>query len=215
MRGGRITTTTQSNYRMFCECLCNKKVPIALIFTGLEREVEMQDWWKRNETHIMHYGIKSDGHACITVVQDDTPGEDLKYTELQKKIRELLKPCALKSAAFRLEAYSWFARLAQSMRTLIIKQTVPTKRNVMRVLVQRCKLDPETAKKIVEMLERNDTKAEEDGQGENKTIGAPTDPAGEGNKKQGEEDGNRNDRQSGGDKSVAGIQDLPANPSEK
>ncbi|KAF8441410.1 P-loop containing nucleoside triphosphate hydrolase protein [Boletus edulis BED1] len=91
MRGGRITATTQSNYRLFCECLCSTKVPIALVFTGLEREVEMEDWWLRNKNHIEHYGIKSNGHACITAVQDDTPGEDLKYTESQRKIRELLK----------------------------------------------------------------------------------------------------------------------------
>ncbi|KIK27911.1 hypothetical protein PISMIDRAFT_674234 [Pisolithus microcarpus 441] len=38
MRGGRITATAQSNYRLFHEFLCDRKVPIALIFTGLERE---------------------------------------------------------------------------------------------------------------------------------------------------------------------------------
>ena len=208
MRGGRISATTQSNYRMFCECLYNKKVPIALVFTGLEREVDMEDWWKRKETHILQYGIKSNGHACITAVQDDTSGEDLKYKESEKKIRELLKSCAFQREAFQPETYSWFARLAQSMRTFIEKQKVPTNRNVLRVLVQRCKLDPETAKKIVEMMERNDTKAEDD-QGENKMIEAPTDPADEENTKNGEEDGNRNDGPGGGDKSMAGNQGLP------
>ncbi|KAF8557972.1 hypothetical protein OG21DRAFT_78982 [Imleria badia] len=130
MRGGRITATTQSNYRLFCECLCNTKVPIALVFTGLEREVEMEDWWTRNKSHIEHYGIKSDGHACVTAVQDDTPGEDLKYTESQKRIRELLKTCALKNDAFLLEPHSWFAKLGKGMKSFIEKHRNPKRRDI-------------------------------------------------------------------------------------
>ncbi|KAI9572095.1 hypothetical protein HD554DRAFT_1628386 [Boletus coccyginus] len=160
MRGGRITATTQSNYRLFCECLCNTKVPIALVFTGLEREVEMEDWWTRNKTHIEHYGIKSDGHACITAVQDEIPGEDLKYMESQKRIRELLKTCALKNEAFQPEPHSWFAKLGKGMKSFIEKHKNPKRRDVMRVLTHRCKLDPETARRIAEMMEKGDTDPE-------------------------------------------------------
>lgn len=156
MRGGRITATTQSNYRLFCECLCSTKVPIALVFTGLEREEEMEDWWRRNKNHIEHYGIKSDGHACITAVRDDTPGEDLKFTESQKKIRDLLKDCALKNDAFMLEAESWFGKLGKGMRSFIAKHRSPKKKDVLKVLTQRCKLDPDTAKRIAEMMEKGD-----------------------------------------------------------
>ena len=157
MRGGRITATTLSNYRLFCECLCYTKVPTALVVTGLEREVEMEDWWMRHKTHIEHYGIKSDGHACITTVQDEAPGEDLKYMESQKRIRELLKTCALKNEAFLPELHSWFAKLGEGMRSFIEKNRNPKRRDVMRVLTNRCKLDPETARKIAEMMKKGDT----------------------------------------------------------
>ncbi|KAF9222624.1 hypothetical protein BS17DRAFT_818427 [Gyrodon lividus] len=90
MRGGRITATVQSNYRLFCEFLCNKKVPVALVFTGLEREVDMENWWTRNESHIRRYGIHSVSHACITAVRDDTSGQDDKYVKSERMIRELL-----------------------------------------------------------------------------------------------------------------------------
>ena len=106
VRRRRITATTLSNYRLFCECLCNTKVPIALVFTGLEREVEMEDWWMRNKTYIEYHGIKSDGHACIATFQDETPREDLKYTELQQRIGELLKTCALENEAFLPELHT-------------------------------------------------------------------------------------------------------------
>jgi GTPase SAR1 family protein len=37
-RGERVTATTQSNYRLFCECLCNTKVPIALVSPASRRK---------------------------------------------------------------------------------------------------------------------------------------------------------------------------------
>jgi hypothetical protein len=166
MRGGRITATTQSNYRLFCECLCNTKVPIALVFTGLEREVKMEDWWTRNKTHIEHYGIKSDDHACITAVQDEAPGEDLKYMESQERIRELLKTCALKNEAFLPEPHTWFAKLGKGMRSFIEKHRNPKRRDVMRVLTHRCKLDPETARKIADMMEKGDTETKDENKDE-------------------------------------------------
>ena len=156
MRGGRITATTQSNYRLFCECLCNTKVPIALVFTGLEREEKMEDWWTRNKTHIEHYGIKSDGHACITAVQDDT-GEEHKYEESQETIRKLLKTCAIKGEAFSLESYSWFAGFMRKMKGFVPAKKSPKKKDVLKVLTNRCKLDAETAKRIAEMMDKSDT----------------------------------------------------------
>ncbi|KAH0827609.1 hypothetical protein J3R83DRAFT_4334 [Lanmaoa asiatica] len=130
MRRGRITATTQSNYRLFCEVLCSTKVPIALVFTGFEKEVEMEDWWTRNRTHIEYYGIKSDGHACITAIQDDTLREDLKYAVSQKRMRELLKNCALKNKTFSPDLHPWFARIGKGLRSFIAKHRNPRRRDV-------------------------------------------------------------------------------------
>ena len=165
VRGGRMTAATQSNYQLFCECLCNTKVPIALVFTGLEREVEMEDWWTRNKTHIEHYGIKSHGHACITAVQDEAPGDD-KYMQSRERIRELLKTCALKNEAFSPESHTWFAKFGKGMKSFIKNHGNPKRRDVMRVLTNRCKLDPETARKIVDMMEKGETETTDGNQDE-------------------------------------------------
>ena len=166
VRARRITATTQSIYRLFCECLCNTKVPIALVFTGLEREVEMEDWWTRNKIHIGHYGIRGDGHACIVAVQEDTPGEDLKYIESQIRIRELLKTCARKTEAFLPEPYtsSWFVKLGKGMRSSIEKNRSQKRRGVVWVLTRRCRLNPETARKIAVMMEKFDTETKDENQ---------------------------------------------------
>ena len=159
MRRGKITANALNNYRLFYECLCNTKVPIGLVVTGLETEVEMEDWWTRNKTPIEHYGIKSHGHACITAVQDEVPGGGLKYMESQKKIRELLKTCAPKNEAFAFlpEPHTWFAELGKGMKSFIEKHRNPKTRDVVRVLTNRCKLDRETARKIADMMEKDDT----------------------------------------------------------
>lgn len=160
LRGGRITATTQSNYRLFCECLCDTKVPIALVFTGLEREEVMENWWMRNRKHIEDYGIKSDGHACITAVQDDTPG-DHKYEQSQEIIRELLKKCARKTEAYSPESLPWFLRLALGMKGFIAGKKRPKGKDYMKVLTQRCKLDEGTARRIADMMKRDETEKNE------------------------------------------------------
>ncbi|KAG6378084.1 hypothetical protein JVT61DRAFT_13767 [Boletus reticuloceps] len=170
MRAGEITATTQSNYRLFSECLCSTKVPVALVFTGLGKETEMEDWWVRHKTRIEHYGIKSNGHACITAVQDDTPGEDLKYTESQRKIRELLKTCALQNEDFSLEPHPLSARLGRGLRGFIEKHRNPKRRGVMGVLTHRCKLDLETARRIASMIEKGDAETKDENQDEQGEI---------------------------------------------
>ncbi|KIJ67585.1 hypothetical protein HYDPIDRAFT_84019, partial [Hydnomerulius pinastri MD-312] len=56
IRGGRITATTQHNYRLFYEFLCCRLVPVALVITNLESETPMDDWWERNSQEFTRYG---------------------------------------------------------------------------------------------------------------------------------------------------------------
>ncbi|KAG1829387.1 hypothetical protein DFJ58DRAFT_875726 [Suillus subalutaceus] len=64
VRAGRVTATLQSNYRLFHEFLCEKKIPIVLATTNLEREKRMEDWWERNKGAFDNYQIKVVGH-CV------------------------------------------------------------------------------------------------------------------------------------------------------
>ncbi|KAF9245046.1 hypothetical protein BU15DRAFT_41651, partial [Melanogaster broomeanus] len=163
MHGGRITETMRSNYRLFCEFLCNKKVPIALVFTGLEREERMENWWVRNARNVEYYGIRSVGHACITAVRDNTFGQDDKYQESVRTVRELLVKHALENNnAFLLESQSWLVMVGKRMRSLVTKKSNPKRNDMVTVLTTRCHLDSDTANKIADLM-RN-------GKGEPKTI---------------------------------------------
>ncbi|KIJ08052.1 hypothetical protein PAXINDRAFT_89446, partial [Paxillus involutus ATCC 200175] len=150
MRGGKITPTVQSNYRLFCEFLCNSKVPVALVCTDLERGTVMEDWWKRNESNIKSNGIHSVGHACITAVRDHTPGQAEKDTTSEKTIRELLVNCALKDSAFHMDSLSWLAMMGRRMMGLI--RGIPKRKDIVKVLTKHCGLDADTAKRVAELM---------------------------------------------------------------
>ena len=146
MRGNRITATTQSNYRLFYEVLCNKKVPIALVITHLERERRMEDWWERNEASIVRYGIQSVGHACVTGVGDNVQ----KYKESKAAMSHLLSQHDNRGR-FSMPPEPWFIRLLQGLASLFSTST-PAAKDVARILMKRCGLDPETASRLAGQL---------------------------------------------------------------
>ena len=158
IRATRLTATIQSNYRLFSEVVPPTKVPIALVFTGLEGEIKMEDWWTRNKTVIERYGLRNDGHACVTGVTDRTHRQDLNYAESQKTIRELLKRCCLKTSASLPppEPRDWFLRLENVMQAFVDKNRKPTRGDLMNMLSTRLKLDSKTVKEFLDIMERGD-----------------------------------------------------------
>ncbi|KAI9572107.1 P-loop containing nucleoside triphosphate hydrolase protein [Boletus coccyginus] len=147
IRGSRITATTQGNYRLFHEVLCNKEVPIALVVTNLERETRMEDWWVRNEGYIKMYGIHSVGHACVTGIE-----EDEKYGESKDALRDLLLSQLNNRRRFSMHPDSWFARLLAGLGSFLQSRNPPKGEKMVRTLVKRCNMDGETARRLASLL---------------------------------------------------------------
>ncbi|KAL4074296.1 P-loop containing nucleoside triphosphate hydrolase protein [Scleroderma yunnanense] len=155
MRGGRITATVQSNYRLFHEFLCNKQVSIALIFTGLEREQKMEDWWYRNHKNIEKYGIHSRGHACITAVQDpDDPDQVAKYEESRETLLALLQGCTKDGTPMVMDTTNWLAMFLWRMKSLLPKKRHPKPKDYTRILIKRCNMEPEAAERVAALIKR-------------------------------------------------------------
>jgi GTPase Era involved in 16S rRNA processing len=91
VRAGAFTTTLQINYRLFYEWLCEKKVPIVLVLTGLEREQNMEDWWTRNERIFTKYEIHVADHACITAANRLYGRHEMLYEESRRLVRDLVR----------------------------------------------------------------------------------------------------------------------------
>jgi len=119
--GNRIRATALSNYRPFYEVLCNKKVPVALVITHLERERRMEDWWERNEARILGYGIRSVGHACVTGLSDNGG----KSRESRDAMWHLLSQHDNRSR-FSLPPEPWLIRLFQWFASLLPTGTSST-----------------------------------------------------------------------------------------
>ena len=75
IRNTRLTRALKRNYDLFYVTVCRKKVPVALVVTGLEhQEGEMETWWTENEAALQRHGMRFDAHACVTTldVKDQT-----------------------------------------------------------------------------------------------------------------------------------------------
>jgi hypothetical protein len=107
---GRITEKTHSNYKLFYEVFCGKAVRIVLVMTGMENEEDLQDWWLRNEGHYTKYGMKFDGHACVTTFKGKEGRHQKEYDKSKTMIEELIVENS-KEQPWKIDQESWFQRV--------------------------------------------------------------------------------------------------------
>jgi len=156
VRAGRVTATLQSNYRLFHEFLCEKKVPIVLAITNLEREHRMEDWWERNRATFAKYDIEVAGHACITAANRlDGRHKDL-YEESRITIRNLVKKCAADG-----QKRAWmggdnlFVSLMRKQKALLTGGSHVKRKDLVPRLTKRCGLSTDVAKHLANMIKQN------------------------------------------------------------
>ncbi|KIM63739.1 hypothetical protein SCLCIDRAFT_1213887 [Scleroderma citrinum Foug A] len=153
LRRARITATVQSNYRLFHEFLCDKRVPIAFIFTGLEKEQKVEDWWSRNQRDIKKYGIHSVADARITAVHDlDDPDQVAQYRESRKAVLGILSEWT-KKGPMVMDTQHWLAMFLARMATLVPQKRRPKRKDYTRVLIKRCGMEPHAAKSLTHLIE--------------------------------------------------------------
>lgn len=148
MRGNRVTATTQRNYRLFYEVLCKSQVPIALVITHLEREPDMNAWWTRNLSGLEKYGIKPAGHACVTGL----PAHG-KYAESKVNIERMLRGYN-GQGKYVMPADSWFIEFLRFFGLFAPPKKDLKKRELLKVLTKRCKMNPKIAQELAERLAR-------------------------------------------------------------
>ncbi|KAG6334234.1 hypothetical protein ID866_4852 [Astraeus odoratus] len=149
MRGARITRTVQSNYRLFYEMFCEKQVPVGLVITFLEREEDMEDWWRRNQKSLNDYGMKSVGHACVTGLPNLDPPR--KYLLSRAALFGMLTDCD-KFGKYSMPPDVWFKRLIKSMK-FFVGGSLPKGDRLTRALMTRGGLPEEYAVRLRRHLE--------------------------------------------------------------
>ncbi|KAG2153905.1 P-loop containing nucleoside triphosphate hydrolase protein, partial [Suillus clintonianus] len=157
VRAGRVTATLQNNYRLFHEFLCEKKVPIVLAITGLERELRMEDYWERNKGIFSRYQIQVAGHACITAADRlDGRHKDL-YEESRVTIRNLVEQFTADG-----QKQAWmggdnlFVSLMRKLKELLVGSSHVRRRDLVPHLTKRCGMSREVAKQLADMIKQDE-----------------------------------------------------------
>jgi predicted GTPase len=151
-----ITATTQSNYRLFNTFLCEKKVPIVLAITNLEREKRMEDWWERNHGTFDKYQIQVAGHACITAANRLDSRHKQLYEESRITIRNLVK----EFTADELKR-TWrggdglFVSFMRRLKELLSVGSHVRRKDLVPHLTKRCGISSGTAKQLANMIKKD------------------------------------------------------------
>jgi len=156
VRAGRFTSTILNNYRLFYECLCEKKVPIVLVLTGLEREQKMDDWWTKYKPTFDKYDIVVDGHACITAVNGPDETQQRLYEESRRLVRNLVTHCTSTDDGYKVEDGSkggkkskgvneWLKMFISRLLELLPGNHTLKKKDIVHVLTKRCGMPQQAA----------------------------------------------------------------------
>jgi predicted GTPase len=156
MRAGRISGMLQSNYRLFHEFLCEKKVPIVLAITNLERERRMEDWWEREHANFDKYQIKVAGHACITAADHLEGRHKNLYEQSRVTIRELVKTYVADG-----QKQAWtggdnlFVSFMRKLKELLGGGSHIKSKDLVPHLTKRCGISKEAAKQLADMIKQD------------------------------------------------------------
>lgn len=82
----RFRDAFKSNYDLFWGTICDKRVPVVIVITGLEHQVPMESWWEENAGEFEQNGMSFVGHACITATRGKPTamGVNMYDTEFEK-----------------------------------------------------------------------------------------------------------------------------------
>jgi hypothetical protein len=121
MRAPRISAVVKQNYRMFCNVICDKQVPIVIVITGLEMEENMDSWWQTNRVTFDAQKMSFAGFACITATagrpRDGRATFDIEYAASKKKVERLIY-YSHKQIPWKMETLSWFTSTAVRVREI-------------------------------------------------------------------------------------------------
>ncbi|TFK35911.1 hypothetical protein BDQ12DRAFT_668280 [Crucibulum laeve] len=119
IRGSRFRDILKVNYDLFSNIICQSKVPIVIVVTGLENEDPMEGWWEQNAREFDEREIYFAGHACVTTSKGKKTKsgaymfED-EYELSTTETRELIKKAALE-VPWKIDGAEWMEKISEQV----------------------------------------------------------------------------------------------------
>jgi len=119
--GGRFKTILKINYDLFYAIICQAKVPIVVVVTGLENEDPMESWWVENGTEFKRRGMEFTGHACVTITRGRAMRDggymfDKEFEESKIAMRELIQRSCSRTA-WTVDGRLWLGEITKQLAT--------------------------------------------------------------------------------------------------
>jgi len=121
VRGTRVRSALLTNYHIFYSAICRKKVPIAIVITGLEnQEGNMEMWWYKNEEQFSLLKMYFNSHACVTTLESSLENAILKERREVSKaavIKMITSTC--RDQRWKPHERSWIESAYSDIRTML------------------------------------------------------------------------------------------------
>ncbi|KAF8632336.1 hypothetical protein AX15_001924 [Amanita polypyramis BW_CC] len=119
IRGLRYRNIVKINYDLFSNVICEGKVPIVAVVTGLENEDDMGAWWEDNLVDFDKRQMTFTDHACITttkgkIMKDGQYMYEEEYRESTELVKKLLVRCC-PPKAWKPNGSRWLSNIVESM----------------------------------------------------------------------------------------------------
>ncbi|EAU81619.1 hypothetical protein CC1G_02635 [Coprinopsis cinerea okayama7 len=169
MRAPRITDTAHKNWKLFREIVCQKRVPIVVSVTHLEKEEDMDNWWVENEREFRRYEMNpardfGTGVACIVATKGKMKKGRFVYQEEYDESREKMKDLIVDNylrVPWKVSPIQWFNEIVTTSYetdwcgniTKEIHETHRVEGQGIYELMSRWGVTKEEAVKIAQILE--------------------------------------------------------------
>lgn len=119
IRGTRYRNIWQINYNLFCNIICQGKVPVVVVVTGLEYQDPMESWWTENRPVLEQRQLIFAGHACVTAIRGKAlkSGERMfegEYAASQQAVRKLVQSHCL-PCPWKMDEGPWLKAIAEKL----------------------------------------------------------------------------------------------------
>ncbi|KAG2137385.1 uncharacterized protein EDB93DRAFT_763109 [Suillus bovinus] len=152
IRPCRVNATLYSNYKLFHDYLCEGNVPIVLVITHLERE--MEGWWEGVQSKFERYGILVAGYTCIFAAdRSDGPYETREYEATIRHLVEKFTANGRKSAWTGGD--NLFVSLMRKLKELPGEHLRVKGMSIVSRLMKRCDTSRRVARKLAYMIKQD------------------------------------------------------------